>query len=142
MGQIRHLNPNEAFLEPPGGSSSIQARDNLQRRLEELQRAQTVDPRTGLPIQRYILDPRGNIAFEPLGGSTVPGANPVDTHTRYPNGSNYHRMNPQGHGSRKTPHGHGHLLGTGTGKTYQGPSIDIWGNVVPYNSPDAHWPMR
>ncbi|OAP34142.1 hypothetical protein [Sinorhizobium saheli] len=28
------------------------------------------DPRTSLPIQRYIADPRGNIAFEPLGGST------------------------------------------------------------------------
>ncbi|ACP25666.1 hypothetical protein NGR_c19020 [Sinorhizobium fredii NGR234] len=142
MRQIRRLNPNEAFLEPPGGSSSVQARGNLHRRLEELQRAQIVDPRTGLPIQRYIVDPRGNIAFEPLGGSTVPGANPVDTHTRYSNGSNYHRMNPRGHWYDPTPHGHGHLMGTGRGKNNQGPSLDIYGNVVPYDSPEAHWPIR
>ncbi|KOF13596.1 hypothetical protein AC244_30635 [Ensifer adhaerens] len=140
--EIRRLSPNEAFLEPPGGSHSAQARDNLQQRLGELQRAPTTDPRTGLLIQRYIGDTRGNIVFEPLGGSTVPGRNPVDTHTLYPNGSNYHRMNPQGHPDDPTPHGHGHLMGTGTGRNRQGPSIDIDGNIVPWNSPDAHWPMR
>jgi hypothetical protein len=37
MRQIRRLNPNEAFLEPPGGSYSVQARDSEQRRLQELQ---------------------------------------------------------------------------------------------------------
>jgi hypothetical protein len=142
MRQIRRLNPNEAFLESPGGSYSVQARDNLQRRLEELQRAQIVDPRTGFPVQRYIVDPRGNIAFEPLGGNTVPGTNPVDTHTLYPNGSNYHRMNPQGHRDDPTPHGHGHLMGTGRNTRGQGPSIDIHGNIVPWWSPEAHWPMR
>jgi hypothetical protein len=142
MRQIKRLNPNEAFLEPPGGSYSVQARDNLQRRLDELQRALIVDPRTWSPIQRHIADPRGNIAFEPLGGSTVSGQNPVDTHTLYPNGSNYHRMNPQRHGSGKPPHAHGHLMGTGPNTKGQGPSLDIRGNIVPWNSPDAHWPMR
>lgn len=85
------------------------------------------DPRTSLPIQRYIADPRGNIAFEPLGGSTVPGRNPVDTHTL----SEWMELS-----------GHGHLIGTGSGRNRQGPSLDINGNVVPWNSPDAHWPMR
>lgn len=79
-----------------------------------------VDPRTGFPIQRHIADPRGNIAFEPLGGSTVSGQNPVDTHTLYPNGSDSHRMNPQRHGSGKPPHGHGHLMGTGPNTKGQG----------------------
>lgn len=126
----------------PGRPGDVQARDNLQRRLDELQRVLIVDPRTGSPIQRHIADPRGNIAFEPLGGSTVSGQNPVDTHTLYPNGSNYHRMNPQRHGSGKPPHAHGHLMGTGPNTKGQGPSLDIRGNIVPWNSPDAHWPMR
>ncbi len=140
--EIRRLNPNEAFLEPPGGSHSMQARDSLQQRLGELQRGLITDPRTGMSIQRYIGDTRGNIAFEPLGGSTVPGRNPVDTQTLDPNGSNYHRMNPQGHGARNAPHGHGHAMGTGQNMKGQGPSLDIYGNVVPWESPGAHWPMR
>ena len=57
------------------------------------------------------------------------------------NGSNYMRLNPQGHGPNPTPHGHGHLPGTGTGRGGQGSSTDIFGNVVPANSPDAHWPI-
>ena len=113
-----------------------------QQRLEELQRERIIDPRTGWPIQRFIGDSRGNRMFEPLGGSTVPGRNPVDTHTLYSNGSNYQRLNPQGHGRNTTPHGHGHLPGTGPDRTGQGLSLDIWGNVVPYNSPDAHWLIR
>ncbi|OCP17801.1 MULTISPECIES: hypothetical protein [unclassified Ensifer] len=142
MREIKRLNPNETFLEPAGGSYSVQARDSLQRRLEELQRAYLTDQRTGWPIQRFIGDSRGNIMFEPLGGRTVPGQNPVDTHTLYPNGSNYHRLNPQGHGPRKTPHTHGHLEGRGPYTSGQGPSLDVLGNIVPWNSPDAHWPMR
>jgi hypothetical protein len=139
---IRRFNPNEAFLNPPGGSHSPQTLQSLQRRLEELQRASVYDRNTGWPVQRFIGDGLGNNMIEPLGGSTVPGKNPVDTHTRYPNGSNYQRLNPEGHGARKTPHSHGHLEGTGPGKSGQGASIDVWGNVVPYNSPDAHWPLR
>ncbi|KSV89753.1 hypothetical protein [Sinorhizobium sp. GL28] len=134
--EIRRLNPNEAFLNPPGGSHSPQTLQALQQRLEELQRERIIDPRTGWPIQRFIGDSRGNLMFEPLGGSTLPGRNPVDTHTLYPNGSNYQRLNPQGHGRNTTPHGHGHLPGTGPDRTGQGLSLDIWGNVVPYNSPD------
>lgn len=60
----------------------------------------------------------------------------------YPNGSNYQRLNPQGHGPKGTPHGHGHLSGTGPGKSGQGLPIDPQGNVVPFKSPDAHWPIR
>ncbi|RAS16520.1 hypothetical protein MYG64_09890 [Ensifer adhaerens] len=113
MREIKRLNPNETFLEPAGGSYSVQARDSLQRRLEELQRTYLIDRRTGWPVQRFIGDSGGNIMFEPLGGRTVPGPKLGDTHTLYPNGSNYHRINPRGHGSRKTPHAHGHLEGTG-----------------------------
>ena len=142
MREIKRLNPQETFLEPAGGSYSVQARDSLQRRLEELQRAYITDQRTGWPIQRYIGDFRGNNMFEPLGGQTVPGPNPVDTHTLYPNGSNYHRLNPQGHRDDPTPHGHGHLMGTGPYRQGQGPSIDVKGNVVSRKSPDAHWPTR
>ncbi|WP_077960815.1 hypothetical protein [Ensifer adhaerens] len=142
MREIKRLNPNETFLERAGGSYSVQARDSLQQRLEELQRAYLIDRRTGWPIQRFIGDSRGNIMFEPLGGRTVPGANPVDTHTLYPNGSNYQRLNPQGHPDDPTPHGHGHLMGTGSGRNRQGPALDLDGNIVPWNSPDAHWPIR
>jgi len=83
---------------------------------------------------------RGNVFIEPKGGFTVPaGKNGVDTHTLYPNGSNYNRYNPIGHGNNSIPHGHGHLMGTGYGRKGQGSSIDALGNVVPFNSSDAHW---
>lgn len=36
-------------------------------------------------------------------------------------------------------HGHGHLLGTGPGKTSSVPSIDVYGNVVNFWSCAAHW---
>jgi hypothetical protein len=81
--------------------------------------------------------------IQPKGGSTVPaGRGGGDTHTLYPNGSNYQRLNPVGHPRNPTPHGHGHLPGTGPGMRGQGPSIDPRGNVVPWNSPAAHWPIR
>ena len=103
---------------------------------------QTVDPATGYPVGRFVVDPRGNAMIEPAGGDTVPaGKGGVDTHTRYPNGSNYQRLNPQGHAGNPTPHGHGHLPGSGPGMKGQGPSIDPSGRVVPWNSKDAHWPI-
>ncbi len=103
---------------------------------------QTVDPVTGAPVGRFVGDPAGNVMIEPAAGSTVPGRNPVDTHTLYPNGSNYQRLNPAGHPNNPTPHGHGHLPGTGPGMKGQGPSLDVNGNVVPWNSPAAHWPIE
>ncbi|MGE6786310.1 hypothetical protein ACQKGL_27690 [Ensifer adhaerens] len=36
MREIKRLSPNETFLEPAGGSFSVQARNSLQRRLDEL----------------------------------------------------------------------------------------------------------
>jgi hypothetical protein len=101
----------------------------------------TVDKNTGHEVGRFIADNKGNVMIEPKGGSTVPaGRGGVDTHTLYPNGSNYQRYNPNGHPrSSSTPHGHGHLQGTGPGMSGQGPSIDVNGNIVPWNSPDAHW---
>ena len=70
------------------------------------------------------------------------GKDGVDTHTLYPNGSNYQRLNPKGHANNPNPHGHGHLPGTGPGKNGQGPSLDPLGNVVPFKSNDAHWPIH
>jgi hypothetical protein len=102
----------------------------------------TIDPRTGSEVGRYIVDPNGNTMIEPVGGRTVPGPNPGDTHTLYPNNSNYQRLNASGHASNPTPHAHGHLQGTGPYTKGQGPSIDVHGNVVPGNSPDAHWPIN
>lgn len=59
----------------------------------------------------------------------------------YPNSSNYQRYNPTGHSNNPTPHGHGHLMGNGPGRRGQGASIDVSGNVVSFNSPDAHWAL-
>lgn len=107
-------------------------------------KANTVtNPLTGCEVGRFIGDSKGNIMIEPKGGKTVPaGKGGVDTHTLYPNGSNYQRYNPNGHGNNPTPHGHGHLQGTGPGMKGQGPSIDTRGNVVPWNSADAHWNLN
>ncbi len=100
----------------------------------------TVDPRTGQIVGRFVVDESGNTMIEPVGGSTVAtGRGGVDTHTLYPNGSNYQRLNPLGHQNNPVPHGHGHLPGTGPGMRGQGQSIDSLGNVVDWNSPDAHW---
>jgi RHS repeat-associated protein len=103
----------------------------------------TVDRATGQQVGRFVVDQRGNAMIEPVGGTTVPaGRGGVDTHTLYPNASNYQRLNPHGHPGNPTPHGHGHRLGTGPGKRGQGPSIDPEGNVVPWNSGAAHWPIN
>ena len=103
----------------------------------------TKDPITGEPVGRFIVDPKGNTMIQPEGGKTVPaGPNGQDTHTTYPNGSNYQRLNPEGHRNNATPHAHGHLPGTGPGRAGQGPSLAPNGAVVPPNSPEAHWPIN
>jgi RHS repeat-associated protein len=102
-----------------------------------------VDDRTGHEIGRFIADKRGNVMIEPKGGSTVAaGKGGVDTHTLYPNGSNYQRLNPQGHSTNSTPHAHGHAQGTGSGRAGQGASLDTKGSVVSPKSDAAHWPIN
>jgi hypothetical protein len=64
--------------------------------------------------------------IEPVGARAVAaGRGGVDTHTLYSNGSNYQRLNPQGHANNPTPHGHGHAPGTGPGMSGQGSSLDV-----------------
>ena len=100
---------------------------------------QTVDPTTGKKVQKFIVDPKGNTMIEPAGGTTKKwGRGGADTHTTYPNGSPYQRLD-NSHGA---PHGHGQLPGTGPGKAGTGPSLDPSGNVVPNTSPGAHWPVN
>lgn len=78
-----------------------------------------------------------------VGGSTVSvGPNGIDTYTLYPNGSNYQRHNLQEHRKNLTTHGYGHLMGTGPNRRGQGDSIDVFGNVVPFDSPETHWPIK
>ncbi|QNM95335.1 hypothetical protein [Chitinimonas koreensis] len=82
----------------------------------------TIDRNTGHEVQRFVVAPGPNALIEPMGGSTASfGKKGQDTHTLYPDGSNYQRYNPQGHGADKTPHGHGHAQGKGPGKEGQGP---------------------
>ncbi|WP_461612180.1 RHS repeat-associated core domain-containing protein [Clostridium sp. Marseille-QA1073] len=102
----------------------------------------TIDRNTGKEVGRFIGDEKGNIMIEPKGGYTVPGKDPVDTHTLYPNKSNYQRLNPNGHPKDSTPHGHGHLEGTGPNMKGQGPSIDVNGNQVDLWNPAAHWKIN
>ncbi|NNG43244.1 hypothetical protein HJP15_10005 [Pseudoalteromonas sp. NEC-BIFX-2020_002] len=85
--------------------------------------------------------------IEPVGGSTVGAGRSLaggvrqETYTTYPNDSNYQRLNAQGHGNNPQPHGHGHAPGTEPGMRGQGPSLDIYGNIVPNNTGAAHWPL-
>ena len=104
----------------------------------------TTDPRTGKEVGRFIADEKGNVMIEPKGGRTVafPQPDGVDTHTLYPNGSNYQRLNPQGHPGNPTPHGHGHAEGSGAGRRGQGASLDVDGNEVHPHSAAAHWPLK
>jgi RHS repeat-associated protein len=132
-------------LGKPSVKQIVQAGDKVKDATQRIGRAlgRTIDKATGEEVGRFVVDPRGNTMIEPVGGRTIPaGKGGVDTHTLYPNNSNYQRLNPQGHGNNSTPHGHGHLPGTGPGMKGQGPSIDPQGNVVPWNSSDAHWPTR
>ena len=105
-----------------------------------------VDPITKQDVGRFIVDSRGNIVAEPVGGKTIPypPSNPAspDTHTVYANGSNAYRLNPQGHANNPTPHGHAHLPGTGLGKKGQGASLDVTGQKVPANSAGAHIALK
>ncbi|MBR4085967.1 MAG: hypothetical protein IKK33_16970, partial [Lachnospiraceae bacterium] len=132
---------------PAPGQSTMQSRrvDAEQRLLDAAMgiNNRVVDPLTGIGVGRLIADDRGNILIEPIGGRTIAaGRNGVDTHTLYPNDSNYQRYNPVGHGMNTTPHGHGHLMGTGGGRRGQGASLDVYGNTVPFDSADAHWPIH
>jgi len=103
----------------------------------------TIDQATGKEVGRFIADSKGNVMIEPKGGKTVAaGRGGGDTHTTYPNGSNYQRLNPNGHANNPKAHGHGHLEGTGPGMKGQGPSIDPQGNIVPSNSKQAHWDIH
>ncbi|WP_312528968.1 RHS repeat-associated core domain-containing protein, partial [Comamonas sp.] len=105
-----------------------------------------VDPITKQNVGRFIVDSRGNIIPEPVGGKTIPYplSNPgsPDTHTLYANGSNAYRLNPQGHANNPTPHGHAHLPGTGPSRKGQGPSLDASGQQVPSNSAGAHIALK
>ena len=149
LGQIRQYNPNYSYqaIRPstgPGGGYNNADVASLMGILRGYQNAQ-VCTRDGVPVGRFISDQRGNIMVEPLGGRTTTSRETgVDTHTLYPNGSNYMRLNPLGHGPNGTPHGHGHKLGPGPNPNLkgQGPSLDVHGNVVPWNSPQAHWPIN
>ena len=102
--------------------------------------------RDGVPVGRFISDQRANAMIEPIGGSTnsyPANTNRRDTHTFYPNGSNYMRLNPVGgHGGSNTnAHGHGHAPGL-PGKNGQGSSLHFYGNSVPSNSAAAHWSIN
>lgn len=113
-------------------------------RRKKVKASKTIDRNTGEEVGRFIADDKGNIMIEPKGGRTVKaGRGGVETHTLYPNDSNYQICNSKGHSpnSRK-PQGHGHLKGKGRGRNGQGPSIDTKGNVVPWNSSAAHWKIR
>jgi len=102
----------------------------------------TVDPLTGQPVGRFTGSQSGPPMIEPLGGRTVAaGRGGFDTHTLYPNGANYQRLNPVGHPNNPTPYAHDHAPGTGPGMRGQGPSLDTSGNIVPWNSSEAHWPF-
>jgi RHS repeat-associated protein len=99
--------------------------------------------KAGNQIGRIVVNPKGNAMLDPVGGKTVPaGPESRDTHTLYPNGSNDQRLNPQVHGNNPTPCGHSHAPGSGPGMKGQGPSLDVNGNVVPWSSPAAHWPIK
>jgi RHS repeat-associated protein len=148
--QIRTINPsfNYQTIRPSSGPGSGYNQNDvsaLSRILRDYLRNSHTN-RNGVPVGRFICDPMGNTLIEPVGGSTrsyPPNTNSRDTHTHYPNGSNYMRMNPVGGhgGSNKSAHGHGHARGA-PGKGGQGSSLDIFGNPVPWNSPAAHWPAN
>ncbi len=100
----------------------------------------TVDPVGGFEVGQFISTPNGLLPV-PKGGSWGVRPNGVDIHSYYPNGSNAYRINPFGHPNNPTPHMHLHQPGTGPGMQGQGPSLDINGNIVPWNSAGAHWPL-
>jgi hypothetical protein len=149
FAQIRAINPtyNYQTIRPshgPGRDFNQADVNALSRVLRDLQRNQA--SRDGVPVGRFVCDARGNAMIEPVGGSTNSyplNTSSRDTHTFYPNGANYMRLNPVGgHGGSNTKaHGHGHAPGL-PGKNGQGSSLDIFGNPVPWNSNAAHWPAN
>jgi RHS repeat-associated protein len=147
LSQIRQYNSSYSYqaIRPsagPGSGYNNADIASLMGILRGYQNAQ-VCTRDGVSIGRFIAGQNGNVMLEPAGGSTVPyGRLGVDTHTLFPNGSNFQRLNPNGHPNNPTPHGHGHLMGTGPGRAGQGSSVDVNGNVVPANSGAAHWPIN
>ncbi|OUM03652.1 hypothetical protein A8M77_03790 [Variovorax sp. JS1663] len=147
LAQIRRYDPSFSYqtIRPARGPDSgyTQGDVNILGLLLRGYERNQVCPRDGVQPGRLIGDQRGNVMIEPVGGQTVSrGPGGVDTHTLYPNGSNYMRLNPKGHGPNGTPHGHGHAMGTGPGMSGQGSSLDPLGNTVPWNSPSAHWPIN
>ncbi|UZN08982.1 hypothetical protein M5D10_03960 [Leptospira santarosai] len=126
-----------------GGKSGVSNKGNNPGNQVGKKTGVTIDPATGKKVGRFIGDDKGNIMIEPVGGKTVKaGKDGTDTHTLYPNGSNYQRLNPKGHTNNLSPHGHGHLEGTGPGIKGQGKSISPQGKEVPWNSKEAHWPIK
>ena len=103
----------------------------------------TIDPRTGVEVNQFIVDPDGNVIIEPVGGHTTGSPDGRFTQSRYSNGSYYQRYDA-GHPGLPSPadgpHGHGYQVGTGSRPNQAGASLDVSGNVVPSNSPAAHWP--
>jgi RHS repeat-associated protein len=140
IGRIKGATPNNTCR--PMEDIMPEALVPCNLRMRGKQPGPTIDPLTGFPVARFIVPPtnKGSPMIEPVGGSTCKYPdhkdNPPDTHTLYPNGSNYQRWNPKG-----TGHGHGHKMGTGPGREAQGPSIDTSGNEVKSNSKEAHWPL-
>lgn len=147
VNQIRSFDPSFSYsvVRPSfsSGNNYSRADVNLLSSILRSQQTNQTCSRQGVQVGRFIGDQNGNMMIEPAGGSTVPyGRGGQDTHTLYPNGSNYMRLNPAGHGSANpTPHGHGHLPGAGVGRGGQGSSLDVLGNVVSPSSPAAHWPI-
>jgi len=147
LSQIRQYNPSYSYqaIRPSTGPGSgynnadVASLMGIHRGYQNTQAC----TRDGVPIGRFIASQSSNVMLEPVGGSTVPyGRLGVDTHTLFSNGSNFQRLNPNGHPNNPTPHGHGHQMGTGPGRAGQGPSVDVNGNVVPANSGAAHWPLN
>lgn len=92
---------------------------------------------------RFIVDRKGNVLIEPKGGSTHGNATGTFVETRYPNGSPAYQLH-EGHPKTKAkvPHGHHMEPGSGPGRGHEGASLDRFGNRVPAESADAHWPVK
>jgi RHS repeat-associated protein len=93
----------------------------------------------GAGAGRFIVDPKGNTLIEPPGGKTVGNPDGTFVETRFANGSPAQQL----HGPhRNYPQSHGHGFTPGPGVNSRGESLDVLGNVVPSNSPAAHWPVK
>lgn len=71
----------------------------------------TVDPNTRREVGPFVVDSKGTTMIQPVGGETKGSADGKSTITTYPNGSNYQRLDMNGHKSNPIPHGHGHTEG-------------------------------